>query len=508
MAIGPRLEFRQAQSLVMTPQLQQAIKLLQLSQIDLAAYVEQELERNPLLEREEDGGSEANDAPSGDEGAEASELDAPEGPDMASIAEEGASTDAADAPNEADFANDFTNDSAADSQGAGLGPDASLANWSQTKGGSFDDEDQERQIAGEVTLREHLTSQIGVMFDDPVERAVATAFLEDLDESGYLTSNLADTAAKLGLTEARAKDILARLQTCEPTGVFARSLKECLALQLVERDRLDPIMARFVDNLELVGKRDIPGLMRVCGCDRDDVLDMIAEIKTLDPKPGLRFLRDEAQVLIPDVYVRRLGGGEWQVELNSDALPRLLVNTRYRALVGGPKAREDKAYLSECLAAANWLIKSLDQRATTILKVSSNLVAQQQAFFDKGIEHLRPLTLRDIASEIEMHESTVSRVTTNKYLACARGVFELKFFFTSAIASSEGGEAHSAEAVRHKIRQLIEAETSQSVLSDDKLVELLRSAGIEVARRTVAKYREAMGIASSVERRRQKMALA
>lgn len=510
MAIGPRLEFRQTQSLVMTPQLQQAIKLLQLSQIDLAAYVDQELERNPLLEREgEDGGDPAEPVgETNDEGSDAVGQEAPDRPDLADLSEGASAATEQDAPQDADYANDYTNDSAADSLGAGLGPDASLANWSQVKGaGAGGDDDQERQIAGELTLREHLVQQIGMEFAEPTVRAVATTLLEEIDDVGYLTADLAQIAAKLGCAESLVLEVLARLQTFEPTGVFARSLKECLALQLAERDRLDPIMARLLDNLELVGRRDIPALMRACGCDRDDVLDMIAEIKTLDPKPGLRYIRDEPQTLVPDVYVRRMGNGEWQVELNSDALPRLLVNARYQTRVGA-KNKEERAYFSECLASANWLIKSLDQRAQTILKVSANLVAQQRAFFEKGVEHLRPLTLRDIAAEIEMHESTVSRVTSNKYLACSRGVFELKFFFTSAIAATEGGEAHSAEAVRHKIKQLIDGETPKAVLSDDKLVELLRGSGIEVARRTVAKYREALGIASSVERRRLKMALA
>jgi len=294
--------------------------------------------------------------------------------------------------------------------------------------------------------------------------------------------------------------VLATLQTFEPTGVFARTLAECLALQLKERDRLDPLMAGMLDHLELVGRRDHAALMRILSVDADDLASMIDDIKSCNPKPGLVFGSDVIQPVVPDVFV----DGAWVVELNSETLPRVLVNGRYLSEVSPSMTREDKIYLTECMNNANWLVKSLDQRARTILKVSSEIVRQQDGFLAHGVEHLRPLNLRTIADAIEMHESTVSRVTANKYVSTPRGLFELKYFFTSSIASVEGGEAHSAEAVRHRIKMLIDAESGTDVLSDDRIVEILRGSGIDIARRTVAKYREALRIPSSVQRRRLK----
>jgi len=299
--------------------------------------------------------------------------------------------------------------------------------------------------------------------------------------------------------------VLARLQKFDPAGVFARSLSECLALQLREKNRLDPAMQALLDNLDLLARRDMPGLMRVCGVDAEDIAEMAAEIRALDPKPGLAFESEVTQTLVPDVFVRPNTDGGWLVELNSETLPKVLVNARYHAKVAkGAKTKADKIYLSECLNSANWLVKSLDQRANTILKVASEIVRQQDGFFAHGVQHLRPLNLRTIAEAIDMHESTVSRVTSNKYIATARGIYEMKFFFSSAIASSDGGEAHSAEAVRSRIRDLIEAEKPDEILSDDRLVEILKGSGIDIARRTVAKYREGLKIPSSVQRRRLK----
>jgi RNA polymerase sigma-54 factor len=248
-------------------------------------------------------------------------------------------------------------------------------------------------------------------------------------------------------------------------------------------------------------------LRRVCGVSEEDLIDMIAEIRSLNPKPGLAFGSTLVQPIVPDVFVRPAPDGTWQVELNSDTLPKVLINQRYYTQVSKSAHNDkDKSYLADCLQTATWLVRALDQRAKTILKVSSEIVRQQDAFFAKGVQYLRPLNLKTVADAIGMHESTVSRVTANKYMATPRGIFELKYFFTSSIAASDGGEAHSAEAVRHRIRQLIDAETVSDVLSDDTIVEKLRGAGIDIARRTVAKYREAMRIPSSVQRRREKQA--
>jgi RNA polymerase sigma-54 factor len=329
--------------------------------------------------------------------------------------------------------------------------------------------------------------------------------MEMLDEAGYLRGELAEAAAALGCDEARIETVLARLQRFDPTGIFARSLSECLAIQLRERNRYDPAMEALLANLELLARRDLPQLMRLCGVDAEDLAEMIGEIRALDPKPALAFDSTVAQAVTPDVLMRPVPGGGWLVELNSDTLPRVLVNQRYYTTVTkAARNKEEKSYLSERYQSANWLIKSLHQRANTILKVSSEIVRQQEGFFRYGIQHLRPLVLRDIAAVIGMHESTVSRVTANKYIATPRGIYELKYFFTQAIAGSEGADAHSAEAVRHRIKGLIDLEKPEEVLSDDRIVEILKGEGIDIARRTVAKYREALRIPSSVQRRREK----
>ena len=492
MALAPRLDLRQTQSLVMTPQLQQAIKLLQLSNMELSAFVEQEMERNPLLERED------ADRPDG--------LEQAPSPDLAPI-EQGI----VDSPPgveghdslDVDYDNTFNNDSTGDAVDG-----EAFAQWGSGSGGRHDFEDGESNwemtLAGNVSLRDHLQAQLNVDVPDPAERIIGLHLIEMLDESGYLIGDLAELAERLGCPLERVLAVLARVQTFDPVGVFARSLKECLALQLAERNRLDPAIQAMLDNLEMLARRDLQGLMRVCGVDAEDLAEMIGEIKALDPKPALVFDHVVAQAITPDVLMRRGPEGGWLVELNSDTLPRVLVNTRYYTkIAAGSQSKDDKTYISERFQSANWLVKSLHQRATTILKVATEIVRQQDGFFRMGIQHLRPLVLRDIATAIGMHESTVSRVTSNKYIATPRGIYELKYFFTQSIGSADGGDAHSAESVRHRIKALIEAEGRQ-VLSDDRLVEILKADGVDIARRTVAKYREAMGIPSSVQRRREK----
>ena len=288
-------------------------------------------------------------------------------------------------------------------------------------------------------------------------------------------------------------------------GLFARNLSECLALQLKEIDRLDPAMQTLLDNLGLLAVRDISTLVELCGVDAEDIADMFIEIKKLDPKPAQAFENTVMQPIIPDVIMTFSVGSGWIIELNSEALPKVLVNNRYFATIStATQSKEDKRYINDCYQSANWLVKSLHQRATTILKVSSEIVRQQEAFFSKGVQYLRPLVLRDIADAIDMHESTVSRVTSNKFISSPRGIFELKYFFTAAISSSSGDETYSSESVRYRIKSLIDNETIDEILSDDKIVNILKSQGIDVARRTVAKYREAMGLASSIQRRREK----
>jgi RNA polymerase sigma-54 factor len=490
LALGARLELRQGQGLVITPQLQQAIKLLQLSNVELEAFVEAELERNPLLARED-----------GDAGGEA-EGPAPDGPS----AEAGE-----DAAARADL--DVTYDEVSPGERAlGDAPDAAgdaggAVDWSRagSGGGGFEtSDDLESLITRELTLADRLHEQLAVAGLTGAQLAIAHVLIDGVDEGGYLRLDLDEVAERLGCSLAAIESVLAVIQGFEPTGVAARDLRECLTLQLKDRNRFDPAMDALLQNLQLVARRDFAALSKVCGVDDDDLKEMVLELKALTPRPGSAFGGEPAQPITPDVYVREAAGGLWHVELNSDTLPKLLVDQRYHARVSaGARSEQEKTFVSDCMAQASWLVKSLDQRAKTILKVSSEIVRQQDAFLAYGVEHLRPLNLKTVADAIGMHESTVSRVTSNKYIGTPRGMFELKFFFTSAIAATEGGEAHSAESVRHRIRQLIDAEASErDVHSDDHIVEILKEAGVDIARRTVAKYREAMRIPSSVERRR------
>ena len=540
MALAPRLEIRQGQSLVMTPQLQQAIKLLQLSNIELSNFVEQELEKNPLLDRDEradipdmaaesadreradasgDTGADSGGDPGGDTGGDAG------GDDGFSDADTGQlSLNDASPASEMDsgFEDMYPEDTGSDRTGAaGAEGDATPAalggsDWSASGGSGAggaapdSDLDLESRLTRDQTLHEFLTEQLDVSVFDPAKRLIGRFLIDCVDDAGYLRfedgiDGLVNIADRLGVALEDVEGMLTVMQGFEPTGVMARSLKECMALQLAEQDRLDPAMQCFLDNLELVARRDLAQLCKLCGVDEEDIRDMIAEIRALDPRPGLTFGGETAAPVVPDVFVRAAQGGGWTVELNTETLPRVLVNQQYYATVSGAtQNKDDKLYLSDCLQSANWLVKSLDQRARTILKVSREIVRQQDGFFAHGVSHLRPLNLKTIADAIDMHESTVSRVTSNKFMATSRGVFELKYFFTSAISSTDGGDAHSAEAVRHRIRELIDSESPKKILSDDKIVEMLKLSGIDIARRTVAKYREAMNIPSSVERRRQK----
>ncbi len=502
MALAARLELRQGQSLVITPQLQQAIKLLQLSSVELDAYVEDELERNPLLQRDEREGE--GEEARAEDGAHETSRD--EGEFEPSDSAKAADMDAAQgdiygdaSPGERDSGEAGETTPAADVGGA--------VDWSKAGGGgSFDGlEGLESSLSRVKTLGEHLQDQAALAGFDHAQSAIAAVLIDAVDDGGYLRADLQDMADRLGCPLERMEAVLIRLQGFEPTGVFARDVRECLTLQLKERDRFDPAMESLLDNLELLAKRDMAALRRACAVDEEDLREMIAELRALTPRPGAAFGGgDPINAVAPDVFVREGQGGLWRVELNSDALPKLLVDQRYHAVVaGGARTEAEKTFLSDCMASASWLIRSLDQRAKTILKVANEIVRQQDGFLAFGVEHLRPLNLKTVADAIGMHESTVSRVTSNKYMATPRGVFEMKFFFTSSIASSEGGEAHSAESVRHKIKQLIDAEREvEAVLSDDRIVEILKEAGVDIARRTVAKYREALRIPSSVERRR------
>lgn len=484
MALGPRLDLRQSQSLVMTPQLQQAIKLLALSNLEIETFIGEELENNPLLEA---GEVSMERAATSDEVRE----EAPEDPTADQLIERGRG--------EADSPLDIDPDT--------LDRDRDTGDWSaQAAGGGGEDlPDIGERADNEPTLAEHLEAQIGPAAPDARSAFIARHLIGLIDEAGYVTTPLGEVAGDLGVPLAHVEEALGVVQSLDPTGVGARTLAECLALQAKEADRYDPCMARLIDNLDLVARGEFARLKRMCDVDDEDFADMLRELRGYDPKPGLKFGGGGREPVVPDILITPGPKNGWNIALNEATLPRLVVNRSYYVeLRSGCQDKTSKSWLGEKLADANWLIKALDQRQKTILKVAAEIVKQQDGFFRKGVSMLKPLTLRAVAEAIEMHESTVSRVTSNKYLNCQRGTFELKYFFTSGVASADGEGTISAEAVKAQIRSLCDAEGPSDILSDDKLVELLREKGFDLARRTVAKYREAIGIGSSVQRRRQK----
>lgn len=472
------LDLRQSQQLVMTPQLQQAIKLLQLSNVELSELVEEELANNPLLEKDE------------------RETD--------NTSEDTQANDGKDEIDEA-FETSNTNDD--------FDPGSSMADIGAGGNAKFEDIENsfENRMSADKTLREHLLEQLHLAFDDNRDHMVGAMLIDRLDETGYLREDPAELAETLGASKERIDKLLGKMKGFDPTGIFARDLSDCMALQLEERGQLDKPMRSLLENLNMLADHDFKALAEKCGVNETYLQDMIGDIRALNPKPAAEFDHLVVQTAIPDVLMKRLPknlGGGWRVELNSETLPRVLVNNEYYTEVAkSATQKKDKEYLTTQLQNANWLVRAMDQRAQTILKVAGEIVEQQDAFFNYGIEFLKPLKLSDIAEEIEMHESTVSRVTTNKYIGTPRGIFELKYFFSTALVS-EDGAAHSAEAIKARIKTLIDEENPKKILSDDKIVEMLKEEGIDLARRTVAKYREAMHIGSSVQRRKQKKHLA
>ncbi len=491
MALAPRLDLRQSQSLVMTPQLQQAIKLLALSSLEIEAFIAEEVERNPVLET---GSSDAAPDVPTEEFAPALHDNGERASDDLLSGDGQGTSDALDV----DFsAETFHHDTPSDSVG---GADGMLGLSGSAAPGGLDGDgpDFDSFAARDISLREHLMAQAGSSLSGR-QLFLVQQIIEHIEPTGYVGEDLMATAHRLGVPMAEMEAALAELQRFDPTGVGARNLSECLAIQAREADRYDPCMAKLIDNLDLVAKGAFDQLKRMCRVDDEDLRDMLIELRGYDPKPGCRFESEDMLAVTPDIFITPRGEG-WAIELNSANLPRILINRSYVAELGQDKAT--KAWLSDCMADANWLIKAMDQRQRTIVKVATEIVKQQDGFFRKGVAHLRPLTLRQVADAIDMHESTVSRVTSNKYLHCGRGLFDLKYFFSSGVQSADG-EGASAEAVKSHIKSLIDAE-GEKILSDDTLVDLLTAKGFDIARRTVAKYREAMGIGSSVQRRRQK----
>ncbi len=514
MALTAKLVMRQNQSLVMTPQLLQAIKLLQFSNLELAAFIEEELERNPLLERAEDspeppglngagldGGIDPAGISPGENFNEASEADS---------AFLNTNREALETSLGTELSNSFDDGRTTAPGEYGLGAGGlglSVTAWSGPPGatGSGAAANLDAYFAAPANLKDHMETQLGLATAGTADRLIGQLLIDSIDENGYFTGSLDEIAARLYAPLEEAERVLRLIQGFDPSGVGARDLAECLAIQLRERDRFDPAMQALVGHLDLLAKRDFAALRKICKVDEEDILDMLGEIRRLDPKPGRAFGGGPIAPVLPDVVVRPLPDGSWHVELNTDILPRILINNSYAARVGMRKGKDaDRNFISSCRQTANWLTKGLEQRARTILKVSSEIVRRQDRFLAHGVECLRPLDLKTIAEAVGVHESTVSRVTSNKYMATPRGLFELKYFFTAAIAAHDGGAAHSAEAVRSRVRQMIDQESPSQILSDDAIVVRLKEANIGIARRTVAKYRESLKIPSSVERRREK----
>ncbi len=502
MALSPKLDVRQSQSLVMTPQLMQSIKLLQMTHIELDQFLDLEIEKNPLLDRIEA----ANDDFAGDDPAsgEVEPVASTTEDDWFQIDAVGAAEDIS-STFDSSLENIFPDDPG---RFDGVAPDLATqwklpAGEGQLSGGSYD---IDQVTASRPSLSNYVAEQIALAFSTAEERFIAATLADALDESGYLRVDDVGLAQSLGIETVVIRQILGVMQGFDPPGLFGRDLRECLAIQLRLKDRFDPAMEILIDNLDILARRDFAALKKLCGVDQADLLDMLAEIQALDPKPGARFEVSVADVIVPDVLVAPTRDGGWAIELNPATMPRLIVNNEYYAEVSGSVKAEEKAFLADCMQTASWLVRSLDQRARTILKVAQEIVRQQDGFLRHGVAHLKPLNLRMVADAVGMHESTISRVTANKFMATPRGVSELRYFFTASIASSEGGDAHSSESVRHRIRQMIDAEKPDDVLSDDAIVDALKKDGVDIARRTVAKYREAMNIASSVQRRREKKA--
>ena len=510
MALSPRLHIKQTQSLVLTPQLMQAIRLLQMSSLELAEFVDSELQQNPLLSLRDDTVFERpSDAASGDAD--------PQTPDAGIVDLPGAPRQTTDFLTEAIdvSAADMFPDVGAPGEGrpekAGsvdrdrVSPGVASASGRPAAGSGNQMPDWLENLPESQSLVATIEAGIAAAIRDPAMQMIALTLLADLDSAGYLGASLSEIAKKLGVDREVVESVLLQCQELAPTGVFARSLKECLALQLAERDRLDPAMQALLDNLDMLAARRFDALRACCGVDREDLDAMVTELRELDPKPGLAFTEFRPQIVVADIFVRQAPTGGWALELNDETLPRVLVDrTYYTEVFGRLAAGDDKKFLTECMQQATWLEKSLDQRARTILKVAAEIVRQQDSFLTHGVSHLRPLNLRTIAESIGMHESTISRATANKYMATPRGIFELKYFFSSSIPSAGGGDGHSAESVKHRIRKLIDNEPPEATLSDDAIVDRLRPDGIVIARRTVAKYRDLMHIPSSVERRREK----
>lgn len=518
MAISAKLQLKQSQSLVMTPQLLQSIKLLQYSNVELQDFIQSELEKNPILEIEkpaedrlsQGAGEQTSNRPESGDGE-------PSVPDVSTVVNDELAVQQANLELQLDTSMENVFDAGTTGADANQNRESKdLADWksefsggSTSTGGSMSgpgsDYNIEAFVAEKVNFRQSLIEQANLTFVSETKRHIAEEIIGSIDDDGYLRRELQEIAETISASLGETGVVLQSIQSFDPPGICARNLRECLAIQLAHKDRLDPMMEKLLANLDLLAKHDFSKLMKACEADRGDLMEMIAEIRALNPRPASQLDAEPVSGVTPDVFVKMRADGGWAIELNTEALPKVLVNRTYHAEISKSVVNDqDKEFMVDCLHTANWLVRSLDQRAQTILKVATEIVKQQDMFFAQGVEHLKPLNLKTVAENTKMHESTVSRVTSNKYILTERGIFEMKYFFTAGLAATSGNDLHSAETVRHKIKTLIEAESIDRVLSDDAIVELLKSDGVEIARRTVAKYRESMRISSSIQRRREK----
>jgi RNA polymerase sigma-54 factor len=484
MALELKQTVKLTQSLVMTPQLQQAIKLLQLSRLELQNTIQQELVENPVLE-------EALEEEAAPAELAADETEPGEVPAPAEVAQPAAAETETATPSTDDMVGDLDWESYMESK-----PQTSLSR------GDDDRPALDANLTPATSLTDHLIWQLGFVELEEVEREIALRIVWNLNDDGYLEEDIDAIAAETKTDAATVEKVLVRVQELDPVGVAARNLAECLLIQMRVAGITDGLAVRIItQHLDALQKHDFRGIARAENCELADVAVAAKLIGSFEPRPGRQFAGDEPVYITPDIFVHKLGD-EYHVVLNEDGMPKLRVSPAYKQVLANKdgNGKQTREYVREKLRSAVWLIKSIHQRQRTIVRVMESIIRFQREFFDKGPEHLRPLNLRDVADDIGMHESTVSRVTTNKYTQTPHGVFELKFFFNSSIRTSDG-DGIASESVKEKILQIIRAEDSRNPLSDQKIAEMLSDASIQIARRTVTKYREALRILSSTQRR-------
>ncbi|HLT04883.1 MAG TPA: RNA polymerase factor sigma-54 [Pseudomonas sp.] len=494
----PSLVLKMGQQLTMTPQLQQAIRLLQLSTLDLQQEIQEALESNPMLERQEEGEDFDNDDPL----ADGEESTATSPPAEGSYQESHSNAESLEEGSE--WSERIPQDLPVDT----AWEDVYQTSASSLPGGDDDEWDFTARASGGESLQSHLLWQLNLAPMSDTDRLIATTLIDCINDQGYLEESLEEILEsfhpELDIELDEIEAVLRRLQHFEPVGVAARDLRECLLLQLRQMPADTPWRSEALrlvgDFLELLGGRDYSQLMRRLKLKEDELRQVIELIQSLNPRPGSQIESSEPEYIVPDVIVRK-DSGRWLVELNQEAVPRLRVNAQYAGLVRRADTSADNTFMRNQLQEARWFIKSLQSRNETLMKVATQIVEHQRGFLEYGEEAMKPLVLHDIAEAVGMHESTISRVTTQKYMHTPRGIFELKYFFSSHVSTVEGGEC-SSTAIRAIIKKLVAAENVRKPLSDSKIASLLEEQGIQVARRTVAKYRESLGIAPSSERKR------